>query len=170
MSYDTKKHKIRTIWEDQQANSNQIDYATLIQGQKETQIKLSASNNIQFGKIQSFNSEWLPIEVKGAVGIAGEHDYQSISFTVEKTLPEYLIPYARINLAYRRVDGKDIFSGSTICYLTQVCYIRDINASSNLKSVKWSIAFTERRYNQLWSDYEMKLFFTLINPHYITAS
>ena len=169
MSIDTQRHKIRAIWDAQEVNSNQIDTVLLTQGKKQTQVKLSQSNSVLMGNnIKSFNSEWLPLQITRGTS----KSQQSIVFVIEKTLPKEWIPYAKLNLAFRRVDGADIFGLSGIHNLIQICKISDIKTSTSLKKCIWTISFSQTSYNENnpWLDAEVKLFFTLINPHYITVS
>ena len=179
MSFDTEKHKIQKNWEGSQNNTFQIDSATLIQDKKKTQIKLSNSNLSVFNKQITLNSEWLPMEEKSMTSNLFAN--QSQSYSISMIIPEEYIPFARLNVAYRRIDGTDVFSSLAIIY-EDVLQIINVavknefglpisNQSQNLKQVIWNVGFTQSGSALAqWYDFEIKFFFTLINPHYSTVS
>jgi len=180
MSFDTDRHKLQHIWEEFQRNSNQIDYATLIQGKKEVQIQLSQQITVQFNKFPVLNSEWIPMQIMG-LQTDGSFEYKAAIFQVILTLPKEFIPFARLNLAYRRTDSADIFADTTVVYSQ---FVQLINASrknefglpiagtENRRKALWNVGFSVKKNNEstILLDFEVKLFFTLLNPYYITAS
>ena len=179
MSFDTQKRKVYTNWEDSQKNGFKIDSATLIQNKKESQIKLTNPRLSVLGKVITLNSDWLPMEEKAIT--PNQFANQSQSYSVSMMVPDYYIPFARLNVAYRRVDGTDVFSNLAIIYDSFVQVI-DVavknefglpisNQSQNLKQVIWNVGFTQSGSSQaIWYDFEVKFFFTLINPQYFTES
>ena len=181
MSFETEKHKIYTIWKDTNNNSIKLEGVINKQNQKETQIKQTLPNITQFNNIYTLNSEWMPILPVG-VSSTGTYTNKCLTWSIEKIIPESKIPYARINVAYRRIDGIDIFADTSV-YLNQFSQIIDVqkknefglpnlNYVQNLKRVIWNISFVQNKNSTPpdWYDYELKLFFTLINPQRITAS
>lgn len=165
MRFDTDKHKLRKLWEENKNNENLLNVATLKQDQKYAQIKLLKSNNTQFNKFQSFNTDWLVLSSK-LQSDAGIDIYRSAGLQVELLLPKQFIPYIRINIACRRTDQLNISENSTVSY-NSVCNV--IDTESNLKKVSWDIVFIQST-GSIWYDYEIKFLFTLINPNYFTAS
>jgi hypothetical protein len=181
MSFETDRRKMKKIWETSQDNQWAVDSARLVQGKREVQIPFTEAKVVTIGKFKSYSSEWTPVAIKG-VQHDGTYSYRAVEFYVELTLPEKWVPYARMNLAYRRTDNVDIFDGTSIDIVT-FCQVTDMSPLdefglpapgriSNLKKVRWCYAFAQNKYYDPppWYDYEMKLFFTLINPSYLTIS
>ena len=82
-----------------------------------------------------------------------------------------------MNIAFKRHQDNNNFDKSEI---TIVQFNQVIDTTSDLKLVKWNFAFAQKKVQTVeeirthvlynWSDYDMKLLFTLINPQYFTAS
>lgn len=181
MSFETNKRKIRGVWEDSEGNNIALEAAQRVQVNKESRILLSIPNITVFNQIRSLNTEWFPML---PLGVDENEVYtdRGVAFAVEMSLPEQLIPYARLNVAYRRIGNEDLFTGTTIT-LTQFCQTFDIikkdqfglpviTEVQNLKRVIWNVGFTQNKNvtPPVWYDYEIKLFFSLINPLIFTAS
>jgi len=176
MGFDTSKHKIQKLWEKSQDNTNLIDSVKIIQNKKETSIKLSESNNTQINTPHSLNSEWIPISIIYPSEVFDVNTYQGGGFKVELVLPEANIPFARLYLAFRRTDGEVFdYTHQNFDY-TQFSQIFKTD-NDNIKKVVWFVYLFQGTTpnlnnidNYVLRDFEIKLFFTLLNPLYSTAS
>jgi hypothetical protein len=184
MSFETEKHKIYTIWQDSNKNSIQVETLKKLEDVKNKQVKFILPSDLQLNNLRSINSDWMPLLEMLPVGVNVTIITQrNIDFIVECIIPEKMIPYARFNLAYRRIDGINVFLGKQN-YLNQFSQIIDIqkknkfglpdsNYVQNLKRVIWNTSFIQINNSPSvypWYDIEFKLFFTLINPFRISVS
>lgn len=167
MSFDTQKRKFRKIWEDSASNDWHLHQATLRQDHKEQVIKMVESTINQFSKFTVYNSEWTPLDPQ-LVDDNGDYTHKGIMFDVVITVPESWIPYLKFNVAYRYTGSENPFENTSV-YIPKTCFIQSVE-DDTFKKVSHNISFIQTSYGFPWKDYEVKLFYTLFNPTYITVS
>lgn len=170
MSYETEKHKLEKLYNENIVVDTSILNAQRIQNNKTTQVKLAASNSLKFSKIFTYSSEWMPVVVREYTDFYNTK-VSGILFKIEKRIPESWIPFSKLNLVFR--SEQDVFKDS----FNRLLYNTSINDTSSmtLKDVTWTVAFSqtgETLASEYFThrDFDMKLLFSLINPLSISSA
>jgi hypothetical protein len=168
MGYETTRRKIFKLFNDAEKNKNNIVIAKINQGRKEDFLDLTVARNTQFNKIISMDSDWIPITDR-EINLDGVPTYKSVSSSVSLVLPELYIPFVRLNILIKKTTETDIFKDN---YLNIYQFVQIKDTGNDLKEAIWNVGVVNQTYAipLVWTDYVMKLKFSLINPVYTTVS
>lgn len=149
-------HKIRLIWENSQANANEISRQQSINEIKNKQVELLNPTNTIFSKVLDYTTAWTPMPPAFQNVFGYPSNAKIMTWEISATVPESVISLAKWDIEYRAI-GDPITGSRQISYFIVV---NDVVGSNTLKNVNWIFGW-----ELVGNDLEVRLRFTLPNPN-----
>jgi hypothetical protein len=159
MSYETKKQKIRTLWESHKTLKDTLNTAVLKQGNTEKVIKTTQSVSIINPLFYTLTSDWLNLE--DTLGLAEIEDITQ-QFSLTLTVPNIYIPFVTMEVAYQRTDGIDPGFNENDFWIGKFAVIERIN--DQVSKVIWKLSVLQHKADATLFDYLFKFYITIILP------